>query len=60
MKLYRSKTLDYCYAKHNSMIALIFTGKVEQAIKGLHVNFQVILRSFIFSLKSQNFAQIVP
>ena len=47
------KFLFLCYLASNCPIILNFTGMVEWPIKSLHVNFQIILRCFIFSLNSK-------
>ena len=52
------KSLNLCYLISTWPIPLTFTGMIEQAIESLHINFQVILKSFIFSLKSLNLLKL--
>ena len=54
------KSLNLCFLISTQSIPLKFTGMIEWAIENLHTIFQIILRRFIFGLKSLNFASIIP
>ena len=53
------KSLNSHYSVSIRLILLKCTGVIYWAIENLHINFQVILRSFVFILKSLNFTYIL-